>query len=460
MRRVCALIVSLSCSALLASEARAQESTWLQDRQYREGAGIRAGDFEIHPGVGAEFGYDSNYYMRHSDEDPIGSLRLRVSPHIAAATLGAQRRDDGEQPSVNFRAELGATYNEFFPVHGGRNDADVDSMSNQRNIGGNLLLNLDIAPGREWSGNIYAGVERTIQATESGGLESFGSEGTFNRLMPQAGAELIWAPGSGMLDWRLGYEFTGTFFEDGNLSGVNNFRNDIITRGRWRFLPRTALMYDARFGFITYPDGASSSVNKTDSHPLRTRLGINGLVTPSFGVLGLVGWGSSFYTDDPQDFDSLLAQAELRWYFTPATTDDPGKVAATNSSIAVGFIRDFEDAYIGTYLERDQGYVRFNYLFGGTFLLVIKGAAGAVVYPDQDAPDFGNGGGWTDIRVDGTLFGEWRIKDWIAANAELAYTGYFSDTVLDAGTTAGGVANLNALGYNRIRVFIGARVFW
>ena len=174
--------------------------------------------------------------------------------------------------------------------------------------------------------------------------------------------------------------------------------------------------------------------------------------------MALVGWGSSFYTSDPQDFDSLLAQAELRWYFTPTTEDDPGKVSSVMSSIAIGFIRDFEDSFIGTYLERDQGYIRFNYLFGGKFLLVVTGAAGAVVFPNQDNPDLGNPGGWTDVRVDGNLFAEWRIKDWLGANAEVGYTGYFSDTSLSF-PAAGGTGR-DQLGYQDIRAFIGARVFW
>ncbi|RLB58779.1 MAG: hypothetical protein DRI90_16285 [Deltaproteobacteria bacterium] len=449
MRRVLALIACISFSVLVAGEAAAQEATWLKDRQYREGAGLRVGDFEMHPGIGADFGYDSNYYRRDSSEDPIGSLRLRISPHFSVSTLGAQRRDDGEQPSVNFRAELGGTYNEFIPVSG--SEAGQDSLREQRNIGGDLRLTLDIAPGREWSGNLYAGVGRTVRPTNEGDLNQ-----SFNRILPAAGAELIWAPGSGMLDWRLGYQFSGTFFESSTFGGLNNFRNDITTRGRWRFLPRTALMYDARFGFITYSSGGSSAVQKTDSHPLRTRIGVNGLVTPSFGILALVGWGSSFYTSDPQDFDSLLAQAELRWYFNPTSEDDVGKVSSVMSSIAVGFIRDFEDSFIGTYLERDQGYIRFNYLFGGKFLLVLTGAAGAVVFPAQDNPDMGNAGGWTDVRVDGTLFGEWRIKDWLGANAEVGYTGYFSDTSLQFASVGG----FDQLGYQNIRAFIGARVFW
>lgn len=43
---------------------------WLKDRRYQEGAGIRAGNLELHPGVGGEIGYDSNWFLRTSKEGP------------------------------------------------------------------------------------------------------------------------------------------------------------------------------------------------------------------------------------------------------------------------------------------------------------------------------------------------------------------------------------------------------
>jgi hypothetical protein len=459
MKRFVALVSALLFALLLSESASAQSDpnsqTWLRDRRYREGAGIRVGDFELHPGIGADFGYDSNYLRRSENEDPIGSLRLRVSPHFSVATLGPQRREDGAQPTVNFRAEIGATYNEFIPVSG--SDEGQDRLREQRNIGGALRLMLDILPGREWGGRLWAGVARTVRPTNEGDLND-----SFNRIEPEAGAELIWTPGSGLLDWSLGYQFSGTFFESGSFSGLNNFRNDITTRGRWRFLPRTALMYDARFSFITYIDPASGNAEKEDSHPLRARIGLNGLVTPSFGLLALVGWGASFYQGDAaevQDFDSVIGQLELRWYITPSPTTDPMKVSALLSSLSVGFIREFEDSFVGTYLEKDQGYVRFNYLFAGQFLLVVEGRAGAVVFPPQVDPDYGAAAaeGWTDVRVDGTLFGEWRIKDWLGVNAEVGYTGYFSDMALEF---PGGAGGTDELAYQDIRAFIGVRVFW
>lgn len=451
MKRSVALTAAVGLT-LLPSLASAQEQTWLADRRYREGAGFQVGDFELHPGIGAEVGYDSNFFRRDSSENPVGAVVIRVSPSFSIGTLTAARRGDAPPPSVGFRFEVGGSYNEYIPVSGP--EPDRERLQDNRNFGGVARVNLDILPGREWSGRLFGGVGRTILPTNAGDVNV-----SFNRILPEAGAELKWAPGSGLLDWSLGYAFSGTFFEAGEFSGLNNFRNDIVTRGRWRFLPRTALMYDASFGFITYPDPEANSAQKTDSHPLRARIGVNGLVTPSFGVLGLVGWGTSFYQgDEDQNFDSLIAQAELKWYLSPAPAADPMAVTGSLSHVAVGFIRDFSDSYIGTYLERDMGYARFSYLFAGKFVLVAEVRGGAVVFPAQTRVDFGPDAapGWTDGQVDGKLFGEWRIKDWLGVNAEVNYTGYFSGTTLQPPDEPLG----NALAFQRVSAFAGVRAFW
>ena len=108
---------------------------------------------------------------------------------------------------------------------------------------------------------------RQITAGDAGQPASFNSGDTFNRDVPSAGAELAWSPGSGLVEWRLGYQFTGNFFE--SLTALTNIDNEIITRGRWRFLPRTSLVFDGRFGFIDYtaPGAARARRRRTRCAP-------------------------------------------------------------------------------------------------------------------------------------------------------------------------------------------------
>jgi hypothetical protein len=173
--------------------------------------------------------------------------------------------------------------------------------------------------------------------------------------------------------------------------------------------------------------------------------------------MALVGYGTSLYqgavVGDAQDFDSIIAQAEIKWYFTPVTDADPMKAQAALSSLAAGFMRDFDDSYIGSYLEKDRGYLKFSYLFGGVFLAAVEGGVGAVRFPM--VPQYGQLSPWTDVSVDASVLAEYRIKDMWGINATFQYDGYFSKTVL---LPAAGVGS-DALAYQDISVFIGARWF-
>jgi len=462
MKLSATLTTAVCVLTVLPAVAAAQDQPWLQDRRYTEGIGYRVGDLELHPGLAAEFGYDSNYFHRSDDEEkPVGALRLRITPSISLSTLSKQRRGvtpDAPPPDFEFRASLAATYNEFFPVSGP--DDGRDLMSEQRNVGGTLGITLGILPSRPWSGQIYADIGRSITPSNQGLTSA-----SFNRFNTNAGAELIWTPGGGLLDWRLGYRFGGTLFESDEFQELTNLEHTIQTRGRWRFLPRTAMIYDARFGFINYPDG----VSKTSSHPLRAMLGVNGLITNSFAALAMAGWGASFYTPRGQrDFDSLIALAELKYYLTPNPSSDPGAATLALSSIAVGFSRDFFDSYIGTYYERNRGYLNVSYFFGGKVLAILEGGVGGIGYPDIDFRDEQTGAvayhqdPFTDVRIDASLFGEWRIKDFLGVNLNLRYGTNISDTsfpLVNETPTADDPNPMEYLQWQEFEAYIGARWF-
>lgn len=446
MKRYGSLIAAAGALTALPAAASAQDQPWLQDRRYTEGIGIRTGDFEIHPGVAIELGYDSNYFRRAGQEDPIGSMRLRVTPSFSFSTLSPQRRGatpGAPPPDLEFRGGIAATYNEFFPVSGG--DDGQYLMKEQRNVSGLLDLTLNILPGRPWSGSLYGDFGRAITPSNQGITSD-----SFNRINARAGAEIAWAPGGGLFDWRLGYNFEGVVFESARFTELTNLENTIQTRGRWRFLPRTALMYDARFGFVTYPSGTE----KTSSHPVRARIGMNGLITSSFGLLALVGWGSSFYSAPAEDhnFDSVIGQLEVKWYITPTPSSDPAAATMATSAVTLGFLRDFQDSYIGSYFERDRGYVNLSYFFGGRFLLVVDGGIGPVIYPAIEELDKPNG--FTDLRVDASIFGEYRFKDRFGLNTTIRYGGNLSDNFIVVPPEVPDYLN-----YNQFEIYLGARWF-
>lgn len=453
MKRTLFLVAAVSLLGLGPKSANAQDQPWLADRRYTEGIGIRVGDFELHPGLAAEFGYDSNFFRRAEDElgGPVGALRLRITPSFSISTLSRQRREatDAPPPDVELRAGIAATYNEFFPVSGP--ELGQELMKDQRNVGGTADILLALFPGRPWSGNLFADVTRTITPSPQGITGS-----SFNRLTPRAGGELIWTPGGGLLDWRLGYRFGATVFESSDFTGLTHLEHSIETRGRWRFLPRTALMYDARFGFIDYPSPFAGPIGKTGSHPVRMLLGMNGLITPSFGLMALAGWGASFYQPTGQeDFDSIIGRAEVKWYLTPNPSTDPMAATLALSSLSIGYVRDFFDSYIGTYFGSDRGYVNFSYFFGGRFLLVAEGGVAAIQYPVIAA--LGANDPFTDVRVDATLFGEYRFADRFGVNLTGRYGQNFSRTEVNVTDPDTGTTVSDPLSWQQIEAYLGLR---
>ena len=94
----------------------------------------------------------------------------------------------------------------------------------------------------------------------------------------------------------------------------------------------------------------------------------------------MVGWGASFYTPTPsENFNSVIGQAEVKWYITPNPSSDPAAASLTLSSVSLGFLRDFYDSYIGTYFERDRGYLSLSYFYGGKFLVAQHEGSGLVI---------------------------------------------------------------------------------
>jgi len=454
--------------------ANAQE--WLKDRRFQEGIGVRAGDFELHPGIAAEIGYDSNWFLRSNkvngthiaNGEPnaplVDGAVLRITPSISFSTLGVQRRmGDPEiaKPTVTFRGGIAGTYREFF---------GPQQLRDQRNVSLQGNLRLDVLPERPLGFGVFGVYERTIQPNTTGNPDD-----SFNRDDITGGAEIITVPGGGTLDWRFGYSFHATLFEDSLAVPYNNITHQAYTKGRWKFRPRTAFLYEGTAQFRGYlADKDRATVTLYDSTPVRARLGINGLVTSRFAFLGLLGWGSSFNRPAslPQvkQFNSLIGQAEFKFFLT----QNPGEGVDSNvslllSSIAVGYTRDFQASYLGSHYGSDRGYAKVQYMFAGRFLLALEGGVAALTYPDlfnpNDAPV--NPGGlahssWTDVRLDTSLFGEYRFSSTFGLNTTLRYTANFSDTQLPIAAVAGapgGGGDLYDLNYRRFEAFLGVRWF-
>jgi len=443
MKSQFALIAALAV-ATLPLDASAQ--AWLSNPDFSEGVGIRAGNLEWHPSLGGEFGYDSNFFRASSaSERVIDVLRLRVTPSFTVTTLGARRRNAQTPPTFAFVGGADAAYNEIIPL-----DSSNSAVSKQRNLALGANAKLDFYPQGKLGVDVLGSFVRMIEPT--GNAEDL-VHGGFNRDTAHAGAGVTWRPGGGLFDWRLGYAITYNYFEQQEFSPLDNVQHDIQTRGRWRFLPRSALLFDSSYTFVRY---SAADSRQTDGDMVRTRIGFRGLVTYHLALLGMVGWGSTFYKSrggaglKAQNYDAPLGTAEVRWFMSAAPTPDKVTVASGLSSIALGYVRSFDNAYLGSFFTQDRGYLQFNGYIVGRVVSGLEFGVSRVAFPESTyaadtAPAF------DELRLDARAFGEYRITDTFATNLTFLYDG-----------ANAGPARVHGedLDYKRYQVYLGARLFW
>jgi len=455
--------LTLAATVLLGAislEAHAQaQQPWLADRRYGEGIGIRVGNLELHPGVSAEVGYDSNYFLRAPSEDPLAAYRLRVTPSITLSTLGIQRLQSANggpvRQTITFRGGAYASYNELIAA----DSKHSSELSDQRHadVGADALLN--ILPTGRVGADTYLNFVRQGQPSNNTDTEN-----AFDRDSFRAGAGVSWRPGGGLFDWRLGYEFLYNYFEKSAFQNLNNYQNTVNMRGRWRFLPRTALLYDGSYTWVNYPNPTIQN----DGAIARSRIGMNGLITSRLSLLAMVGWAGTFYDrgagQGPQQFDSITGQVELKWFISGgAESMNAGSAPVGLSFASIGYTRDVSNSYLGNFYQKDRGYVGVSYLLGGVFVTSLSAGVANLKFPDAYFPSMGGAPAqvqqpsFSQQRVDATLFGEYRFSNNFGLNGTVNYDRNITGVRVpaDPADTQG-----DALEFSRWQVFIGARFFW
>lgn len=448
---------ALIALTIVAQPSLARAQAWLEDRARTEGPGFRVGDFELHPGLGVELGYDSNLYYS-DDDDPVfprvDTAILRATAHLLFSTRGPQRRQEGEagggegnqqnagQPAVTFRGGLSGSFYHFF--------AD----SNRTNMEADASLALGILPGRPFSINLFEEFSRTIRPfTENSSIFA-----SFGRIQNTAGIDLNFATTGEVLKITPGYRFGLDFFESSLFQYGNNFRHTITLSETFRFLPQTAVVHDTAIvyqDYWTFDPGAPTLVN--DALMLRTRVGLNGAFTSNFSVLALVGYGAGFFdTPSPatydMDYESIVAQLEARWQITP------------QMRLVFGYDRDFQPSFVGNFYRRDRGYANFQTVIDRVFLVGLAAEVGgyefgAIVQPDAMTP-VGSSLTRSDIRIIGELFAEYRFTDWLGVNGTLRYSGAFTDFRYRVPIDPSMPPVLDPAGFSKFEAWLGVRVFY
>jgi len=423
---------------------------WLSDRARAQGPGIRVGDFELHPGIGIEAGYDSNVFFSDGSATSapiVSSGILRVTPHLLFSTIGAQREAEGEArdsanaspPTVQFSGGLSASYYAFF----------ADEARNNLSFDGNL--NLVILPERPFTVTIHERFSRVIRPfTEQRGVGTGDGRLDFGRNENDAGVNFSFGTPGRVLSANLGYSLIYNFFDGDEFKFADSLSHRFNGGASFRFLPQTAFIYDIEGVYRTFPSAGDSlaSALLSDGFTVRTRVGINGAFTNRLSLSALVGYAAGWF-DVQDDFESVVAQLELRWQ------------ASASARFALGYDRNFTPSYIGNFMRVDRGYVNFQLMIGGSFLVGAEASLGLLDFGTPIAPDgtlLGNGER-SDIRLSTSLFAEYRLTNWLGLNGTLRYTGDFTDYAYSIMDMPGSTI-IDPAGYSKVEAWFGVRAFY
>lgn len=454
-----ALIAIPALGVPLAWSEDASAQGWLADRRRQDGEGLKTGDFEFHPGIGAEVGYDSNWFLRtHKsgfvNSGPTDGAMLRITPSLSFNTVSKPITEGGalEGRTFRFSGTASATYREFF---------GKQELRDQRNISGNVGVRADINSGRPIGFALFAGYQRLVQPSAVSDPNL-----SFNRHDLRGGAELIIIPGGGTLDLRGSYTLRAQLFEEANGQPFNRITHEIAERNRWRFRPRTALFHETTLWFVTYPKSQQSVLNVDDSTPLRTRFGVTGLVTERFGTTLAAGYGATFQKNVNRvaQYDSWLAQAEGTFYLSQSPgRSEPGESTLLLSTIGLGYIHDFQLSFLGNYYTSDRIYGRVEYWFGNRAVINFMAYGERLgydgVFINQGANLQLANGEFDNYRVGGDLFAEYRVTPTVGINTTLSYQETISDTVIRPNPGAPD-SDSYEMSWRRFQAFLGARWFY
>lgn len=196
-----------------------------------------------------------------------------------------------------------------------------------------------------------------------------------------------------------------------------NLRAGVV--GRWRFLPKTAVLVDARVD-----QRLSASALSPNALLLNTSVGVAGLVSPKIAATAKVGWAQAL---GGVVGGTVVAQLEGTYLLSATSTVKGGYVRTLEPVTAYGLFRD------------DRGYVEAQLLLGGRLTLKGTGSMDFLTFEDPNRPRND-----TLLRVD--VGAEYPLQQWIALGG-----GYLLG-VRTSSSAGGGLNYTRHEGYVRVSV--------
>ena len=362
-----------------------------------DGLGLRVGDTaRLHATLETELRWDSMAGIGSFNGSQRGELVLNPADLVLHLRPGVRIEAPGAQSGFNAGARLDYTRYSML-------QADTSSLSYLGILGdAELVLGRDGPTSFTLADHFSRSDRTTNPALGVGSL-------TDSNV---AAARLNWKPGGGAIEGGLGYAFLYETYEqsragavacttpscDGTrYSGFGSQTHRLSLDARWRFLPKTALTFEASIAPRSY---AQASTN-VSTLPLRALAGLAGLVTEKVRVVIKAGY-ENLFAGTGANFSGPIGQLELGW--------DPRETV----SLTLGVLRTAEpvsDVY-GWYDDL-RGYATGSWLLLGRLSLQAS--------LSYDHLGFGNQGR-TDSQLGAALVAEWELTQLLRIAAGEQFT--------------------------------------
>jgi hypothetical protein len=319
------------------------------------GNGLKVGEGRLHPTFDFETRFDSaaGYFPPPGDSGPTVSDRL--SPEaVLHIRPGLRLELPGSKVNLDLRGYADYVHFTGLLTPGSTSTSHMEGLADLK-----VSINRDAPVGVELS-NHFERSDRTRSVAIGAGVLSLYNEVSLGMpLRPGGGAiEVVPRVFFGIERFKplAGLFPVGCGSLECDPTGVVNFDYNNLRaglQGRWRFLPKTAVVVDGQFTYRNYSQGSTP-----DALLMHATAGLAGLVSPKIAVTAKLGWGQDF---GMAAGSALLAQLEGTYLLSHTAT------------VKVGYSRTLEPVGAFGLFRDDRAYLEAQTLLGGR--LTVRGVS-------------------------------------------------------------------------------------
>jgi hypothetical protein len=321
---ICLLRRSLTAALVLCAAVAAAQSASPNN-------GIKIGDGRLHPFLSLEGKYDSAIGYFGMPPQLIGDIGFSVRPGLRFELLNPNNifTFQGAGEYVWFPGILTSASREASRFQA---DVLIDGQFNKQG-----MVELDV----------------NDQLTRSDRTNNPGSPIGLLSLYNNLRVAVPIRPGGGAIEIKpkgaWGIEFFEPLISSAAIGPVSQFNYSRFEGGleaRWRFLPKTAVVFDSLYTHQVYLNGAA---NAPTASILRTQLGVSGLITSKVSLLLMAGYSGSYLTSTVHTFSG---QAEV------------ALLLSQNFNARIGYLRALTPVPVYGVMGDDRGYISARYGVG------------------------------------------------------------------------------------------------